>query len=394
MKYDFDKIVDRTGTHAVKLDVLPKDAPEDVLSLWVADMDFPCAEPILNALHKRIEKQIFGYTVYDNDEVKEAIYSWYHKRFGWDINKNAMFFSPGIVPALAFLVRILTEVGDGIIVQKPVYYPFMAKIEGNGRTVVNNPLIRQDDTYVMDYEDLEKKFSDPKNKGMILCSPHNPVGRVWTEEELKRLVSIAKKYDKWIISDEIHCDLTRIGITHTPLMKAAPDYKDRIITCTAPSKTFNLAGMQFSNIIIYNEEYQKLWKEFVDESLSLGICNPFGLVSIVAAYHEGEDWLDQVRAYIDENIKYAETFVKEYLPKAEVIRCEGTYLLWIDVRNYSKDPKKLEHAMLHHAKVALDEGYIFGEEGVGYERINIATPRVNVVECLNRMKKALDGMIE
>ena len=392
MKYNFDELVDRRGTHAVKLEVLPAAAPEDVLSLWVADMDFPCAEPILTALHKRIDQRIFGYTGYDNDEVKQAVYSWYQRRFGWEIDKTAMFFSPGVVPAIAFLVNALTEEGDGIIIQKPVYYPFGAKIEANHRRVVNNPLIRTGDTYVMDYDDLDRKFADPTVKGMIFCSPHNPVGRVWTEEELRKLVDIAKKYDKWIVTDEIHCDLTRVGVTHHPLLKIAPEYEEQIIACTAPSKTFNMAGMQFSNIIIPNPEYQKLWTEYIDARYSVAICNPFGLAAIVAAYNEGEEWLEQVREYIDGNIAYIEDFVKEHLPKAEMIRCEGTYLVWIDVRRYCEDKDRLEEAMLKVAKVALDEGYIFGEEGIGYERINIATSRQIVEDCMKRMKLGLESL--
>jgi len=388
MKYNFDRIIDRSNTHALKVDLLPKSAPEDALSLWVADMDFPCAQPILEALHQRVNRQIFGYTMYDNDRLKNAVYQWFHKRFAWDIDKSWIFFSPGVVPAISFLINILTEENDGVIIQRPVYYPFTSSIEANRRKVVNSPLLRTEDSYIMDYEDLERKFADPIVKGMILCSPHNPVGRVWTEEELKQLVEIAARYDKWIIADEIHCDLTRKGIVHHPLLKVAPEYQERIITCTAPSKTFNLAGMQLSNIIIPNQEYQKLWKEFAGERMHISICNPFGLEAVVAAYTEGEEWLEQVLTYLDGNIKFAEDFIKEHLPEAQVIRCEGTYLLWIDVRNYCNDTSRLKQIMLQ-AGLVLDEGYIFGIEGSGYERINIATPRANIEECMLRLKKGL-----
>jgi len=390
MKYDFDIPVDRSGTHAVKLEVHPSGAPADILPLWVADMDFPCANPIIDALHRRIDNRIFGYTQYDTPRLKDAVYSWFHKRFGWDIDKQWIFFSPGVVPAIALLINCLSEEGDGIIIQRPVYYPFTGKITANRREAVNSPLIRKGNTYTMDFEDLEKKFADPKNKGMILCSPHNPVGRVWTESELRKLLEIAKKYDKWIISDEIHCDLTRMNVKHTPLLAIAGDYRDRIIACTAPSKTFNLAGAQFSNIIIPNPDYQKKWTEFANNRLSAaGGCSPFGLEATVAAYTEGEEWLDQVREYIDGNITYIEKFVKEKLPKAAVIACEGTYLVWIDLRAYCGDHKKLEQIMLHDARLFLDEGYIFGDEGSGYERINAATPRANIVSCMERLKGAL-----
>ncbi len=394
MKYNFDQSINRAGTHTMKLDLLPEGAPEDVLSLWIADMDFPCAEPVIQALHDRVDKKIFGYTRYDNDELKSAVQSWFGRRYGWNIDPATLFFSPGIVPALAFLINILTDAGDGIIIQRPVYYPFSAKIESNDRKVVNSSLIREGDTYVMDYADLEQKFADPGNKGMILCNPHNPVGRVWSEEELKRLAAIAEKYDKWIISDEIHCDLTRIGITYTPLMKAAPDYHNRIIVCTAPSKTFNLAGMQFSNLVITNPEYQKLWLDYVDNRHSLAICSPFGLTSIIAAYNDGEEWLEQIREYLDANIKYVEAFVAEKLPRANVVRCEGTYLIWIDVREYCSDHKKLEEVMLKEARLALDEGYIFGDEGIGYERINIASPRSIIEECMVRFQKGLEHLTD
>jgi len=390
LKYDFDELIDRTRTHSVKLDKLPEGAGADVMSLWIADMDFGCAKPIIDALHRRIDKRIFGYTLYDNEEIKGAICSWFLRRYGWNIEKSGIFFSPGIVPAIAFLIKIFTEEGDGVIIQRPVYYPFTGKIESNKRVVANNPLIRQGNTYVMDFDDLEKKFADPRNKGLLLCSPHNPVGRVWTEAELLEIVSIARKYDKWIISDEIHCDLTRVGIKYTPLLKIADDYKDRIVACTAPSKTFNLAGGQFSNIIIPNPEYRKKWTTFTANELSVTSgCNLFGMEAALAAYTEGEEWLEQVREYIDGNIEYVNKYVKANLPKASVCTCEGTYLLWIDLRGYCADHKKLQHIMIHDAKLVLDEGHIFGEEGFGYERINLATPRSNVVECMERLKKAL-----
>lgn len=392
MKYNFDELTDRVGTHAIKVDVSPEAAPPDVLSLWIADMDFPCAEPIIKALHERVDRQIFGYTNYNNDQVKEAVYSWFHRRFGWEIDKSWMFFSPGVVPALGFLINALTNEGDGIVIQKPVYYPFSLRIEANNRKVVNNALVKTGDTYQMDYEDLDQKLADPANKGIILCSPHNPVGRVWTEEELRKLVDIAKKYDKWIISDEIHCDLTRIGVTHYPLLKIAPEYQHRIISCTAPSKTFNVAGMQFSNIIIPNREYQKLWLEQIVGKYSVANCSPFGLVAIIAAYNEGEEWLEQVREYIDGNIRYIEDFVKNELPDAEVIRCEGTYLVWMDVSKYCSDKALLEETMLKVAKVALDEGYIFGDEGIGFERINVATSRSIIEECMKRIKIGLESL--
>ena len=390
MKYNFDEIIDRNGTNSVKWDMLPNRAPPDILPLWVADMDFGCPEPVLAELHKRIERKIFGYTVCDNDRIKNAVCSWFKKRHGWDIDKSCIFFSPGIVTAFSLLITALTEEGDGIIIQKPVYNPFTGRVEANRRIVANNALVRQGSSYVMDFEDLEKKFADPNNKGMIFCSPHNPVGRVWTEEELLKLTGIAKKYDKWIISDEIHCDLARPGKKHIPLLKAAPEYSGRIISCTAPSKTFNLAGLQFSNLIIPNKDYQKKWTDITCKKTALcDGCNPLSMEAAIAAYNEGEEWLDQALEYIDANFRYTVEFLKNNLPKASLIDCEGTYLAWVDLKAYCADPKRLKDILINNARIFVNQGYVFGEDGAGFVRINLATPRQNVVECMERMKMAL-----
>ena len=354
MKYNFDEIIDRSNTYSFKRDCLPEGAPKDSLSFWVADMDFPCADPVIEALHQRIDRKIYGYTAYDNQDVYEAV-------SGWKIEREELSFSPGVVPALAFLIRALTEPGDGIIIQRPVYYPFTIKIENAGRRVVNNPLIHDGNTYRMDYIDLEEKLKNPQNKGIIICSPHNPVGRVWTEDELRQLVDLCKKYNKWIISDEIHCDLTRKGMKHHPLLTVAPDYKDQIIACTAPSKTFNLAGMQISNIVIPNKEYKAKFDFLLDDCFGL-MAAPLGISAMIAAYTHGEEWLDQVREYIDENIAYVHDFLQKNMP---------------------------EVTMSDTQKVALDEGYIFGDEGKGFERINMASPRSMIVECMERIHKAL-----
>lgn len=393
MIYNFDNPVDRRSTHSIKWDVLPAGAPQDALPLWVADMDLPCAEPVIKALHERVDHSVFGYTRYNSEACKEAITGWYRRRFGWEIAKDEIFYSPGVVPALAFLIQMLTKEGDGIIIQRPVYHPFTIKIEANHRKVVNNALIKKGTTYEMDFEDLEQKFADENTKGMILCSPHNPIGRVWTKAELRTVLDIAKRYGKWIISDEIHSDLTRVGIEHTPLLTLAQGYEEQVIVCTAPSKTFNMAGMQFSNIIIPNKAYQKKWTDLVCGCFGIDACSPFGLTAMIAAYNEGEEWLDQVRAYIDGNIRYVEAFVKENFPKAEVIDCQGTYLVWVNLNGYCSDEKKLERLMQQEGRVALDEGYIFGAEGIGFERINVAVQRATVEECMMRMKRALDELL-
>ena len=389
MKYNFDEIIDRTGTSATKMESLPKGCPDDALPLWVADMDFACAEPILKALHERIDKKIFGYTMYDTDECLGAVLNWYKKRYGWEEQKENLFFCGGIVSAYAVLLNLLTKDGEGEVIQRPIYYPFTMKANSNGRQIVDSPLIYADGNYTIDFDDLDKKMAEPNNKVLVFCSPHNPAGRVWTEEEIRKVVDICKKYDKWIICDEIHCDLLRCGMTFHPILKVAPDYADRIAVCTAPSKTFNLAGMKTSNIVIHNKELQAAWKELIGGKLSMNGAGTLGLTAMIAAYNEGEEWLEQLKEYLDGNFAYIDAFLKEHLPKAHMVPSEGTYLAWIDFNGYvDGDAEKLEEIMQKKARVALDEGYIFGDAGRGFERINIATPRSVVEDCMDRILKA------
>ena len=389
MKYNFDEIIDRSGTSATKMESLPKGCPDDALPLWVADMDFACAEPILKALHERIDKKIFGYTMYDTDECLGAVLNWYKKRYGWEEQKENLFFCGGIVSAYAVLLNLLTKEGEGVVIQRPIYYPFTMKANSNGRQIVDSPLIYADGNYTIDFDDLDKKMAEPNNKVLVFCSPHNPAGRVWTEEEIRKVVDICKKYDKWIICDEIHCDLLRCGMTFHPILKVAPDYADRIAVCTAPSKTFNLAGMKTSNIVIHNKELQAAWKELIGGKLSMNGAGTLGLTAMIAAYNEGEEWLEQLKEYLDGNFAYIDAFLKEHLPKAHMVPSEGTYLAWIDFNGYvDGDAEKLEEIMQKKARVALDEGYIFGDAGRGFERINIATPRSVVEDCMDRILEA------
>ena len=389
MKYNFDEIIDRSGTSATKMESLPKGCPDDALPLWVADMDFACADPILKALHERIDKKIFGYTMYDTDECLGAVLNWYKKRYGWEEQKENLFFCGGIVSAYAVLLNLLTKEGEGVVIQRPIYYPFTMKANSNGRQIVDSPLIYADGNYTIDFDDLDKKMAEPNNKVLVFCSPHNPAGRVWTEEEIRKVVDICKKYDKWIICDEIHCDLLRCGMTFHPILKVAPDYADRIAVCTAPSKTFNLAGMKTSNIVIHNKELQAAWKELIGGKLSMNGAGTLGLTAMIAAYNEGEEWLEQLKEYLDGNFAYIDAFLKEHLPKAHMVPSEGTYLAWIDFNGYvDGDAEKLEEIMQKKARVALDEGYIFGDAGRGFERINIATPRSVVEDCMDRILKA------
>lgn len=294
--------------------------------------------------------------------------------------------------AIAMLLNMLTDEGDGVLIQRPVYYPFTNTIEANKRRVVNNPLRYDNGRYEMDFADLEAKIAAPGTKGMILCSPYNPVGRVWTEQELRRVVEICKRHGKWVITDEIHCDIVREGVRHLPLLGLCPEDGERIIACTAPSKSFNLAGMQMSNIIIPSADYRRQWMHTTEERFAIGMASPLAITANIAAYNESEDWLGQVNRYIDENIAFARGYLAEHLPKAKMVDVQGTYLIWLDLRAYCADSKLLEEAMFQRGRVALDEGYIFGEEGAGFERINAACPRSVLRDCLVRMCKAVRAL--
>lgn len=396
MKYDLDRIVERRGTNCEKWDHLTRYFPlmkEDSLPLWVADMDFACAPKIQDALHAHIEQEIYGYSHPTSEAYTKAVTGWFQRRFAWDIHPEDIFYSPGVVPALAYLIHILSKEGEGIIIQEPVYHPFRRTIQTHNRVVASNALINENGKYSIDFADLEAQMKEPNNAGMILCSPHNPVGRVWKEEELQRIVDMAIAYDKWIISDEIHCDIVRQGIQHIPLAKLRPDALNRIITCTAPTKSFNLAGIKNSNIILHDPKLQELWKTEIIGKFCISEPNGFAHTATIAAYNECEDWLDEVNAYIDANIDYATKQIQTHLPDAIVSPCEGTYLLWVDLRAYCADESALEMKMQKEAGVLLDEGYIFGKEGAGFERINLACPRSIVEEALRRMFEVLEKKV-
>jgi len=387
-KYKFDEIVDRSNTFSMKVGYLPENAPADTLPLWIADMDFPCADPILQAIHDRVNRSILGYSEYNDDRIKTSVQNWFKKRHDWTIDKEDIFYSPGVVPAIAILINILSEEGDGIVIQSPVYYPFTEKIKSNKRNIINNSLKYVDGKYSIDFEDLDRKLSLNTAKGMILCNPHNPVGRSWSAEELSSIVSVCKKHNKWIIADEIHCDIIRKDHIHTPVQKVADGY-EKIVVCTAPSKSFNLAGLQFSNIIISKAEYKVKWNQFISDRFALVYPNPLSIAAMIAAYDEGEEWLQQVNEYIDANINYCIDFFEKNLPKAKVTYPEATYLLWVDFSAYFNSIEELEHAMIQKAGVLLDDGYLFGDEGKMFERINVASPRSVIADCLNRIKRAV-----
>lgn len=393
VKNDLDRIIDRKNTGSIKWQFVKFMYPEvehEVLPLWVADMDFSCAQPILNALHARVDREIFGYSSFD-EKYYDAVTDWFKRRHKWEIEKNDIFFSPGIVPALGLLVRGLTKKGEGVIIQQPVYYPFMNMIKNNGRNIVNNPLVNKNGYYEMDYEDLEKRAQNPNNKLMLLCSPHNPVGRVWTKEELMKVHEICERNGVILISDEIHCDLLRDGVTHIPFHTLGEEAKKNTIVCTAPSKSFNLAGMQLSNLVISNHELQKKWTDEIEEKISLTNPSPFAIEATIAAYNESEEWLNQVNSYIDENHKFLKEYIEANLPKLTFTIPEGTYLAWVGFENYGLSNEELKNTMLCKANIALDDGILFGEAGGQYQRINVACPQSILKEALDRIKNALEG---
>lgn len=401
MKYDFDREINRKGTNSVKWEFIKqgkglhyREEPDDsssgtrLLPMWVADMDFPCPEPVVEALVARAQHSLFGYTA-PTDSYYNAIVRWMKKRHGWGIEPEWISTTPGVVPALNMLVKTYISPGEKVLIQTPVYYPFNKAVENNDGILVTNPLIYENGRYCMDFADLEQKTEDPQVKMAILCSPHNPVGRVWTRDELLRFGEICLKNNVLVVSDEIHGDLILEGYVFTPFAGISEAFAQSSITCTAPSKTFNLAGLKTSNIIIADEHLRARFKKTLERT-AMGGVGTFGVVALEAAYNHGEEWLSQVLDYITGNLEYLEKYIAEHLPQIKVVPLEGTYLVWLDCRSLGLGKLELEHMMLEEAKVYLDEGYIFGIEGEGFERINLACPRSVLVEALERIRNVIE----
>lgn len=386
MLYDFDRIHDRRNTHSTKWD----SKPADILPMWVADMDFESPRPVIEAIQRRVEHGIFGYTL-TPDSLYEAVAGWVSRRHGWQLQKEWMYFVPGVVPAVHMLIQAFTRPGDKVILQTPVYYPFFRAVLNNGCQILNNPLRLENGRYTMDFEDLEKKASDPRARALILCSPHNPVGRVWTREELSTLGEICRRHGIVVISDEIHCDIVYRGYKHIPFASISGELADISATCIAPTKTFNLAGLKVSTVIIPNYKLRTLFEGVLDSCAVRGV-NVLAMVAAEAAYRYGEEWLEQVLDYIRGNLEFLIDYVEKRIPSVKVIRPEGTYLVWMDFRSLGLNAQQLENLMLNTAKVWLDEGYIFGEGGEGFERINIACPRAILAEGLRRIEAAVAGL--
>lgn len=399
MPFDFDEIIDRENTHSVKWDyhnhggfaawdkTYGHHGADRVLPMWVADMDFRCPPVVTEALGRLAAHGIFGYSAKTDDYV-EAVCGWFRERQGWDVQGDWLITAPGVVPTLNVIVRAFTEPGDRVIVQRPVYYPFFRVTHNNGCEVVSNTLILEDGAYRMDLDDLEEKARDPKAKLLILCSPHNPIGKVWDRADLTAVAEICARHGVIVVADEIHGDLMFPGVSFTPFATLGDTAAQNTIVCTAPSKTFNLAGLHTSNIFIPNADLRARFAETYAAHALPGM-NPFGIAATMAAYRGGAEWLDAAMAYIAGNADRLISFFGQEVPEIKAIRPEGTYLQWFDCRALGLDKDALEDLMLNKAKVYFDEGYIFGEEGEGFERINLACPRSTLDEALVRIRDAV-----
>jgi cystathionine beta-lyase len=386
LPYDFDRLIDRRNTRSYKWDQREKlFGNPDVLPLWVADMDFLSPPAVKAVLEKRAALGVYGYAI-RTDSYVASIVNWFERRHGWKIDPKWITDSPSVVTSLSLAVELLSEPGSQVVLQSPVYYPFYDVIRGNGRVVARNPLILRNGRYEMDYEHLESLFRGGA-KLMMLCSPHNPGGRVWEKAELFKLGELCLRYGVTVLADEIHCDLTMPGHKHTPFASLSPELADITLTCLAATKTFNLPGLQTSFVVISNPSVKKIFDTRI-RTLSLHMANHFAQDAVEAAYTEGEQWLDEVRAYIAGNLSYALDVLATRLPEVKPMRPEGTYLLWVDCRGLGLDVKGLKQLMFEKANVAFSEGSVFGTEGEGWLRINLACPRSILEEALNRFCRA------
>ncbi|MGI6544951.1 MAG: MalY/PatB family protein [Fastidiosipilaceae bacterium] len=380
----FDEIVDRVGTGSLKYDFKEEFGyPADVLPMWVADMDFQTCPEVLAALDERVRHGIFGYTLPDRDYV-DVLNGWFEPRFQYHVREDRIVKVPGAVFGVAQVIQALTRPGDGVLIQEPVYYPFRNMIEANGRKLLVNELIETDGHYEMDYEDLERQLASNDVRLVILCSPHNPVGRVWTEAELRRFGELAVRYGVPVVSDEIHMDFVFGARRHHMFASLDPAFEDITITCTSPSKTFNLAGLQLSNLFISNSELRRavkrnLYRTGYDEP------NVFGLTACVAAYRHGADWLADLLAYVHDNYRLLVDFIQHENLPMRAVELQGTYLAWVDMRPAGLTAQELEQTIVRDAKLWLDGGEMFGPSGAGFQRFNLACPK-------STLRRALDGL--
>ena len=379
MRYDFDSVTPRRGTLSYQWD----SAPEGVLPMWVADMDFKTAPAIIDALRRRVDNGIFGYTRVPN-EYYEAVTSWFSRKHGWSIDRDMMIYTSGVVPAISAIIKALTKPGEKVIVQTPVYNCFFSSIRNNGCVILESPLVRKGDTYDIDFERLEQDASDPDTSLMLLCNPHNPAGRVWSKDELLRIAEICARHGVTVISDEIHCEFVFDGLHYTPFATVADAAGCKTVVCVSPSKAFNIAGLQIANIIAPDEETRAR----IDKAININeVCdvNPFGVIATIAAYNDGEEWLAQLLEYIKGNYEYMKDFCGKRLPEFPIAKLEATYLVWMDCTALGLKSEALEEKLIEDVSLWLNAGTMYGtHDGEGYMRWNIACPRSVLEEGLER----------
>ena len=387
MPINFDEIIDRKNTSCLKHDfAVERGYPADILPFWVADMDFRAPAPVIDALKARAEHGIFGYTQV-KDDYFAALQNWFRTRHDWTVERRDLILTPGVVFAIATAIRAFTKKGDAVLIQQPVYYPFANMIRQNERVIVDNPLRLIEGRYEIDFADFEQKIIEHRVKLFILCSPHNPVGRVWTRAELEQIAAVCLRHNVIVVADEIHEEFVRPDFRHVPFASLSEKAAAITVTCTSPSKTFNLAGLQISNIFIRNAQLRHRFKE---ELSCTGYDEPntLGLTGAKAAYEHGAEWLTQLLTYIEENRACTKSFLAAHLPKVQIIESEGTYLLWLDFRAYGLSDEALNEKIIHEAHLWLDDGPIFGAGGSGFQRINIACPWSTLENGLEHLAKA------
>ncbi|WP_249029143.1 MalY/PatB family protein [Tannockella kyphosi] len=394
--YNFDEIIDRTNTSAVSTDGyrgsifkngVPENIPykeEDLIRMWIADMELATPDVVLDAMKERLDRKILGYTNIFGDDYVNTFLNWCQKRYDWSFEKEELIISHGIVPALLDLAGIICKEDEKVLIMTPSYVHFQTAATFNDRDLVCSNLLYEDGYYQIDFDDFKEKAKDPKTTLFILCNPHNPSGRVWSKEELEKLATIVEENNLWVISDEIHCDLLRRNQTHIPFGKIMPNYS-HLVTAMAPSKTFNLAGMMISNLLIRDKELSATWKK-----LHHGGENPLSLVACQTAYDKGEPWLEELIDYLDENFAYTQTFLQTHLPKAKFTISQATYLAWIDLNAYFDKGEDIAVFFACNAGVILESGNMFVQNSEGFVRLNLACPKSQVVEGLRRMAEALD----
>ena len=392
MKYNFNERIDRSENHSAKwAEMEMKFGRSDLIPMWVADMDIKAAPEIIESMKKKVEQEIFGY-VYRPDSYYKTATEWLKKRFGYEISPSSLIHSPGVVPSMSILVKMLTKTTDKILIQTPVYPPFASAVKDNGRELVENPLIKDEKGYyTIDFEDLEKKLSLDEVKLFILCNPHNPVGRVWKKEELLKMGELCKKYNVRILADEIWRDLIMPGYKHTSMASLSKGIEDITITLFSPTKSFNLAGLQASFATFPRAEERKEFDNILGQ-MDVKRNNPFSLVAFETAYEKCEDWLEELILHIDGNMQYVVDFIAEKLPEIKVVKPEGTYLMWLDFNGTKIPQDKIQEFLINEAKVAMNDGGSFGSNGKGFARMNVACPRYMVEEAMERIEKALKNL--